>query len=208
MLITIFPVSFYIRSKSNPNNFWVEEGGSIYSSKQNPTKSRVSNGKNRHREKKIIIADDSITITAYVGDNLQECVVQVGDDGSLFTDLPQAASGGLVNKGHVFRRGRTEFKFSDFKNGFLPVGKESEHADAKIMSVLIYSWHTAYCIVENLRKNNRASITNLFKEDLTRFNFLLDFLSSLVPPERNMKLDFRDWGYLNKATILVNTSSM
>lgn len=75
-------------------------------------------------------------ITAFVGDPVQECIVQIESTGALFTGTVENGGGGLVRRGHQFSPSSSAFSFANFKNGFMPIGKESEPNDAKVVSVL------------------------------------------------------------------------
>jgi hypothetical protein len=84
-----------------------------------------------------MIPEDRVTITAFVGGeaaDLREYNIQE-DGGALYVDAAQRGGGGLVQRGHNFSSRTHEFPFAAFKNAFLPVGKDGQPADAKILYV-------------------------------------------------------------------------
>jgi hypothetical protein len=91
----------------------VEDGGTIYATENSRTKLRISiKGRS---DDEVILPEDKVSISAFVGDDIQELTVEGQSDGSLMLQNPgfPGDRGGVVRRGH-YR--------SDFKNAFHPAG--------------------------------------------------------------------------------------
>ncbi|KAF5557445.1 hypothetical protein FMEXI_768 [Fusarium mexicanum] len=98
--------SYYIRSKTNPELYWLEKGGLIYATKQGRTRFifRLDGDRDNDRNRTVIIGKDYISVSA-VGGSAQK-YVSVNDNGE------------VVLSGHSCR-----MYYSDFKNMYLAQGE-------------------------------------------------------------------------------------
>jgi hypothetical protein len=100
----------------------VEDGGTIYATENSRTKLRISiKGRS---DDEVILPEDKVSISAFVGDDIQELTVEGQSDGSLMLQNPgfPGDRGGVVRRGHYRSVGATVFTFADFKNAFHPAG--------------------------------------------------------------------------------------
>ncbi|KAM5350045.1 hypothetical protein ACJ41O_006550 [Fusarium nematophilum] len=108
--------SYYIRSKSNPEYYWLEKDGQLWATKSGRTRFIVRIDGSGQKDDKVIIGKDQISITAVGGRNNK--YVSVSD------------SGDLVTSGHTCR-----MFFSDLKKHFLAQGEHGASASLTISKV-------------------------------------------------------------------------
>ncbi|KAF4467145.1 hypothetical protein FALBO_5985 [Fusarium albosuccineum] len=96
--------SYYIRSKSNPEFYWLEKDGQIWATKSGRTRFILRIDGSQEKDKTVLIAKDEISLTAVGGPNQK--YVSVSDNGE------------LVLGGHSCR-----MYFGDLKKNFLAQGE-------------------------------------------------------------------------------------
>jgi hypothetical protein len=108
--------SYYIRSKSSPELYWLEKGGLIYATKQGRTRFtfRLDGERDSDRNRTVVIGKDYISVSA-VGGSTQK-YVSVNDNGE------------AVLSGHSFR-----MYYSDLKNMYLAQGEADDLKSATVM---------------------------------------------------------------------------
>ncbi|KAF5695080.1 hypothetical protein FDENT_639 [Fusarium denticulatum] len=108
--------SYYIRSKSSPELYWLEKGGLIYATKQGRTRFtfRLDGERDSDRNRTVIIGKDYISVSA-VGGSAQK-YVSVNDNGE------------VVLSGHSCR-----MYYSDLKNMYLAQGEAGDLKSATVM---------------------------------------------------------------------------
>ncbi|KAF5989052.1 hypothetical protein FCOIX_88 [Fusarium coicis] len=108
--------SYYIRSKSNPELYWLEKGGLIYTTKQGRTRFtfRLDEERDSDRNRTVIIGKDYISVSA-VGGSAQK-YVSVNNNGE------------VALSGHSCR-----MYYSDLKNIYLAQGEAGDLKSATVM---------------------------------------------------------------------------
>ncbi|RBR21284.1 hypothetical protein FVER53590_08682 [Fusarium verticillioides] len=108
--------SYYIRSKSSPDLYWLEKGGLIYATKQGRTRFtfRLDGERDSDRNRTVIIGKDYISVSA-VGGSAQK-YVSVNDNGE------------VVLSGHSCR-----MYYSDLNNIYLGQGEADDLKSATVM---------------------------------------------------------------------------
>ena len=115
-LLCLTYYSYYIRSKSSPELYWLEKGGLIYATKQGRTRFtfRLDGDRDSDRNRTVIIGKDYISISA-VGGSTQK-YVSVNDNGE------------VVLSGHSCR-----MYYNDLKNMYLAQGEIDNLGNASLM---------------------------------------------------------------------------
>lgn len=115
-ILCLIYCSYYIRSKSSPELYWLEKGGLIYATKQGRTRFtiRLDGERDSDRNRTVIIGKDYISVGA-VGGTTQK-YVSVNDNGE------------VVLSGHGCR-----MYYNDLKNMFLAQGEIDNLGNASLM---------------------------------------------------------------------------
>ncbi|KAI1040282.1 hypothetical protein LB505_003586 [Fusarium chuoi] len=108
--------SYYIRSKSSPELYWLEKGGLIYATKQGRTRFtfRLDGERDSDRNRTVIIGKDYISVSAVGGSTRK--YVSVNDNGE------------VVLSGHSCR-----MYYGDLKNMYLAQGEIDNLGNASLM---------------------------------------------------------------------------